>query len=67
MSGIIPIRCFSCGSVIANKWEKYITMIREGIKTDKIFKLLGIRRYCCRRMFLGHIDLHDKLNHYVKT
>ena len=26
---IIPIRCFTCGEVMANKWIPYITAIQE--------------------------------------
>jgi DNA-directed RNA polymerase subunit N (RpoN/RPB10) len=35
---IIPIRCFTCGKVIAHLWETYIKMIKEReseIKTEK--------------------------------
>ena len=26
---IIPIRCFTCNQLIANKWEKYTELINE--------------------------------------
>lgn len=25
---IIPIRCFTCGKVIANKWETYLSLLQ---------------------------------------
>ena len=25
---IIPIRCFTCGKVIGNKWEPYLTLLQ---------------------------------------
>ena len=27
---IIPVRCFSCGAVIAHKWEEYGQMVADG-------------------------------------
>ena len=29
--------------------------------TSKVLDDAGIRRYCCRRMFVGHIDLIDEV------
>lgn len=26
---------------------------------------LGLKRYCCRRMLLGHVDLIEKLLNYA--
>lgn len=66
---LIPIRCFSCGNLIANKYEKYLELLKN---TDKkkselednqiqIFKKLKLKRYCCRRMLLTNVDIIDKL------
>lgn len=57
---IIPIRCFTCGKVIADKWESYVTLIsQEKLEADAL-DMLGIKRICCRRMFLSHVDLIGK-------
>lgn len=32
---IIPIRCFTCGKVLANKWEDYVEKIEENEKQPK--------------------------------
>lgn len=58
---IIPVRCYSCNKIIANKWELFKSKIEEGVSHEESFKLVGLKRYCCKRMFLGHIDLIDKL------
>jgi DNA-directed RNA polymerase I, II, and III subunit RPABC5 len=58
---IIPVRCYSCNKIIANKWEDFKCKIQEGLTHEESFKLVGLKRYCCKRMFLGHIDLIDKL------
>ena len=57
----IPIRCFTCGKVIANKWEKYLTYENKEIA----FKDLKIERYCCKRMFLTNIDTEEILGKYT--
>lgn len=56
---IIPIRCFTCGSLIADKWNKFAERVVRGDDPAKVLDELGVRRYCCRRMFLSHVDLID--------
>ena len=63
---LIPIRCFTCGSICGNKWEKYKYILESGRSPSDAFAELGLRRYCCKRMLLGHIDLIDKLLLYSK-
>lgn len=26
---IIPVRCFTCGKVIGNKWDAYLNLLQE--------------------------------------
>jgi len=58
---IIPVRCFSCNKIIGNKWEKYNSLLKDGETSTGAFEELNITRYCCKRMFLGHVDIIDKL------
>lgn len=57
----IPIRCFTCGKVIGNKWEKYQTLLESGKSVNITLAEVGLRRYCCKRMFLGHVEIIDKV------
>lgn len=57
---IPPIRCFTCGKVIGNKWEKYTQLCQEMTQGDALDNL-GMERYCCRRMFLTHVDVTEKV------
>ncbi|PHH72169.1 hypothetical protein CDD80_4727 [Ophiocordyceps camponoti-rufipedis] len=62
---IIPIRCFSCGKVIGHLWELYLQLIADPRKTDgDAMDELGLKRYCCRRMVMTHVDLIEKLLKY---
>jgi len=27
---IIPVRCFTCGKVVGNKWEQYLHLLQAG-------------------------------------
>lgn len=56
---IIPVRCFTCGSVVASKWEQYVKYLKEGKTQHEALNLLLIKRYCCRTMLLTHIDLME--------
>ncbi|MEM2144945.1 MAG: DNA-directed RNA polymerase subunit N [Candidatus Jordarchaeaceae archaeon] len=58
---IIPIRCFTCGKLIADKWEEFIRRVRQGEPPDTVLTSLKIIRYCCRRMMLSHINLIDDI------
>lgn len=77
---IIPVRCFTCGKVLADKYEYYKKKVIElerqqkhddsipkqhvsdafdGVKTGPILDELGLKRMCCRRHMLGHVDLTE--------
>ena len=61
---IIPVRCFTCGKVSGNKWNRYLQLLKEQKEMPEIFKELGLNRYCCRRMIISHVDLIEKLLKY---
>jgi DNA-directed RNA polymerase subunit N len=60
---IIPVRCFTCGKLIADKWEYYSKRVDKEADIDKgkLLDELKIVRMCCRRHILGHVDLIDKI------
>jgi DNA-directed RNA polymerase subunit N (RpoN/RPB10) len=68
---IIPIRCKTCGKVLADKFEEFQRTVQEvdgavdmdidsaDGKTRKGKKLddLGITKMCCRAVMLTHVDM----------
>ena len=79
---IIPVRCFTCNHVLADKWDWYKEQCdqAEQTKTEnnkhkkgndekprqsqqlnraELLDKLGLKRICCRRHFLGNVDLMD--------
>ena len=64
---IIPIRCMSCGKPIAHLWEPYQEKIKKGESKKKALDELGLERYCCRAVFLGHVDLIDTIARFKKS
>jgi DNA-directed RNA polymerase subunit N len=63
---IIPIRCMTCGKPLGHLWEKYEKQIGRGTDPKKVLDLLGVERYCCRSLFLTHIDMIDKVGKFQK-
>jgi len=57
---LIPVRCFSCGALIGDKFEVFSKRVEEGEKPNKVLDDLKVKRWCCRRMIISHIDLIDE-------
>jgi DNA-directed RNA polymerase subunit N (RpoN/RPB10) len=80
---IIPVKCFTCGAVLADKYRFYQAEVRKrklakkfGNNSDEIDKVLyltkefhektpegevlddlNMKKMCCRRHFLTHVDI----------
>jgi len=63
---IIPIRCWSCGKPIAHLWEEYKERTAGGEERKNVLDSLGLKRYCCRAMFLGQVDVLEEAAHFKK-
>lgn len=63
---IIPIRCFSCGKPVAHLWEDFTKRVEKGEDRKKVLDDLGMERYCCRALFLGHVDLLEIASEFKK-
>ena len=63
---IIPIRCFSCGKPLAHLWEEYKERVNSGENPKEVMNSLGIKRYCCKSVFLGQVELLEKVSKFKK-
>ena len=75
---IIPIKCFTCGEVLADKYRYYLEQVKSkkmkrGIQSETVMYLtrentsktpegevlddLGLKKMCCRRHMLTHVDI----------
>ena len=57
----------SCGKPIAQFWGEFVEKTKKGEDKGKVMDSLGLKRYCCRAIFLGHIDLIDTIARFKKS
>ena len=63
---LIPIRCFTCGKPVGQLHEEFVDRVEKGQDTKKVMDDLGLKRYCCRGLFMGHVDLVDLAGSFKK-
>jgi DNA-directed RNA polymerase subunit N (RpoN/RPB10) len=68
---LIPVRCFTCGKVIADKWRGYEKRVAKAVEESdgsdaaaaackaSTMDDLGLTRICCRRHMLTTVDMMD--------
>ena len=60
MASLLPIRCFTCGKVLAHS-EEIFKVDQTSPEFNTTLEKFGFTRWCCKRMFLGHDpNLFDK-------
>ena len=61
---LVPVRCCSCNKIIGGSYEEFIERKENGDNPAEIMDDLGIKRFCCRKIFVSHLDLIDELLPY---
>ena len=56
----------SCGKPVGQLWEEYNERVEKGEDPKVVMDELGLKRYCCRGLFLGHVDLVDAAASFKK-
>jgi len=45
-------------------WEEFVKRTESGEDSGKVLDSLGLKRYCCRQLFMGHIDLLKEISQF---
>lgn len=61
---IIPVRCFTCGKVLGDKWGKWVQMEKDGVPVAERYVKLKLTRICCKKILFTHVPLIDKILKY---
>ena len=61
---MVPVRCFTCGTVVGEHWDAFDARTDDGEDPQAVLDDLGVERYCCRRMLVSHTDLVDVVSPY---
>jgi DNA-directed RNA polymerase subunit N len=64
---IVPVRCFTCGKIIGDKWEDFARRVKDGEDAGKVLDDLGVTRYCCRGMLISHVEIIDEIIRYYEA
>lgn len=56
----------SCGKPVAQLWETFQKRVGLGEDTKKVLDELGLKRYCCRSLFLTHVDTYKQIAKYKR-
>jgi DNA-directed RNA polymerase subunit N len=47
-------------------YEQFKEKVKNGVEPKKVLDELGLKRYCCRSMFVGQVDLIDDISRFRK-
>lgn len=61
---LVPVRCFTCGKLIGDKFEEFKAKVQTGEDQGQALDELQVTRYCCRRMMITSVDLIDQVLPY---
>lgn len=54
---MFPVRCYTCNAPISAVYVEYARRTAAGEHPQNLMDALHVSRMCCRRMFLGHVEL----------
>ena len=63
---MMPVRCMTCGKPVAQYWEEFKKRTSSGESPKKVLDEFGVDKYCCRSLFLTHVDMVPKVGKFQK-
>jgi len=63
-SVLVPVRCFTCGALLADKYYEFSRRVAAGEAPGEVLDALGVKRYCCRRTLLSTVEPVDMVLEY---
>tara|TARA_B100001971_G_C18143128_1_gene511501 strand:+ start:603 stop:830 length:228 start_codon:yes stop_codon:yes gene_type:complete len=64
---LVPIRCFTCGGLVGDKYEEFANNKDGDESPSNILDDLGLKRYCCRRTILSTVEFIDQMMPYYEA
>ena len=61
---LVPIRCFSCSTQVGHIYPELAQRVKAGHEFGTVMSECGVRRYCCKRMLVTHVDLGRMVAEY---
>lgn len=56
----------TCGKPVAQLWEEYNKRVAAGEEPKKVLDALGLKRFCCRSLFLTHVDTYKQVSKFKR-
>ena len=55
---MLPIRCFTCNKVLGC-YDSLFDEHKKNADLNDFFEKYNIKRYCCKKIFMCHIDIYE--------
>lgn len=60
------MRCFTCGKLLADKYEQFDERVKKGEQPRQVLDDLGVKRYCCRAAVITSADAMNEIAKFKK-
>ena len=64
---LIPVRCFTCGNLIADKFDDYQNRVKSGENPGQVLDELGLAKYCCRRILMTSVETLKQITPFYES
>lgn len=61
-SDLPPIRCITCNTVLASRWNDYNHLIENGTSIEDALNAVGLYRICCRIRLMNPFKYVEKVS-----